>query len=188
VIHRLAVLATTVLVAAAASAEAADWKMDAATSHLEFAAAVEKTVALGVFREFDARMHFDDVKPSEARLDVAIIMKSADMNSADMNKAIGGAEWFDFARFPQAEFHATDISRTDAGRRYLARGTLSVKGAQQPVEVPFSWSEGSDAARLEGEFIVKRGAFGIGTGEWAVTNVIGADVKVKFSVRMRKSG
>jgi polyisoprenoid-binding protein YceI len=187
VIRPIAVLATTLLVAAAASAEAADWKMDAATSHLEFAAAFERTVALGVFREFDARMHFDVLKPAEARLDVAIIMKSANMNSADMNKAIGGAEWFDLARFPQADFHAAEISRTDAGR-YLARGTLRVKGVQQPVEVPFSRSEGSDAARLEGEFIVKRSVFGIGTGEWAATNVIGADVKVKFSVRMRKSG
>jgi polyisoprenoid-binding protein YceI len=104
-----------------------------------------------------------------------------------MNKAIGGADWFDFARFPQAEFHAAEISRTDAGR-YLARGMLRVKGVQRPVEVPFSWSEGSDAARLEGEFIVKRSVFGIGTGEWAGTDVIGADVKIRFSVRMRKSG
>ena len=186
-IRHLTALATTLLVAAGQSAEAADWKIDAATSRLEFAAAFEKTVAPGVFREFDARMRFDVVKPAEGRLDVAIIMKSADMNNADMNKAIGGNEWFDFARFPQAEFHAADISRTDAGR-YLARGLLRVKGVQQPVEVPFSWSESGDAARLEGEFIVKRGAFGIGTGEWAVTNVIGADVRVKFSVRMRKNG
>ena len=59
---------------------------------------------------------------------------------------------------------------------------------QQPVDVPFAWTETGDAARMEGEFIVKRGAFGIGTGEWAATNVMGADVKIKFSVRLRKSG
>ena len=54
-------------------------------------------------------MRFDADQPAQGRLDVTIVVTSADMNSADVNKAIGGAEWFDFARFPQAEFHATDI-------------------------------------------------------------------------------
>ncbi len=184
---RLFLLAVTLLVAAAYPAQAADWKMDAGTSQLEFAATFEKTVVPGVFREFDTRMRLDADKPAEGRLDVTIIVKSADMNSADVNKAISGAEWFDFARFPQAEFHSTDIRRM-ADSRYLARGMLSLKGGQQPVEVPFTWTVTGDAARLDGEFIVKRGAFGIGTGEWAATSVIGANVKIKFNVRLRKGG
>jgi polyisoprenoid-binding protein YceI len=161
--------------------------MDAEASRLEFAATFEKTLAPGVFREFDTRMHFDADKPEEGRFDVTIIVKSADMNSVDVNRAISGADWFDFARFPQAEFHATDIRRTDAGR-YSARGMLNLKGVQQPVEVPFTWAEMGDAARMDGEFTVRRGAFGIGTGEWAATSVIGADVKIKFSLRLRKRG
>ena len=51
-----------------------------------------------------------------------------------------------------------------------------------------SWAETGDAAKMDGEFVVKRGAFGIGTGEWASTSVIGADVTIKFSVRLRKVG
>jgi len=175
------------LVAVAYPAQAAEWKMDAGTSRLEFAANFERSVAPGVFRQFDTRLRFDADKPAEGRLEVTIIVNSADMSSAEVNNAIGGADWFDFARFPQAEFRATDISRTGVAR-YLAHGMLRLKGVQQPVEVPFNWSETGDAARLEGELIVKRGAFGIGTGEWLVTSVIGADVKVKFSVRLLKSG
>jgi polyisoprenoid-binding protein YceI len=185
--NRNLLLAATLLAAAAHPVHAADWKMDAGTSRLEFAVTFEKSVAPGEFREFDTRMRFDADKAAESRLDVTITTSSADMNIAAANKAISGAEWFDFARFPQAEFHATDVRRTDASR-YLARGMLSLKGVQQPVEVPFTWTETGDAARMEGEFVVKRSAFGIGTGEWAATNVIGADVKVKFSVRLRKLG
>jgi polyisoprenoid-binding protein YceI len=180
-------LAATLLIAATPPAQAADWRMDAGTSRLEFAATFETAVAPGVFREFDTRMQFDADKPEASRLDVTIVVTSADMNSADVNKAISGADWFDFARFPQAEFHATDIRRTDAGR-YSARGMLRLKGVQQPVEVPFTWAETGDAARMDGEFTVRRGAFGIGTGEWAATSVIGADVKIRFSLRLRKRG
>jgi polyisoprenoid-binding protein YceI len=184
---RCCLLVAVWLVAGGNAARAADWKMDASASRLEFAATFEGNAAPGVFREFDTRLHFDADKPAEGRLDVTIVVQSADMSSADVNKAISGAEWFDFPRFPRAEFHATDIRRTAAGR-YLARGLLSLKGAQQTVEVPFAWSETGDAAKMDGEFIVKRGAFGIGTGEWAAASVIGADVTIKFSVRLRKVG
>jgi polyisoprenoid-binding protein YceI len=180
-------LCTLLLACALAPARAADWTMDAPASRLEFAATFEKAPAPGVFKEFDARLRFDPEKPAGGTLDVAIKVASADMSSADVNKAIAGPEWFDFAKFPQAEFHASDIRRVDAGR-YVARGTLSLKGARQPVEVPFTWAGVPGGATMEGEFTVKRAAFGIGTGEWTATDVIGADVKVKFRVRLRKSG
>lgn len=184
---RVSALAAVVFAFAAGPAAAADWKMEAGTSRLEFAATFERNAAPGVFREFDTRLHFDADRLAEARLDVAIVVSSADMMSADVNNAIASAEWFDFARFPRAEFHATDIRRTAAGR-YLARGLLSLKGVQQAVEVPFTWTETVDAGKMDGEFTVKRSAFGIGTGEWASTSVIGADVTIKFSVRLRKVG
>ena len=180
-------LAAFALLAAGHVAHAADWQMDAATSRLEFAATFERTAAPGIFKEFDSRMQFDANAPADSRLDVSISVKSADMNSSDINKAISGPEWFDFARFPQAVFHATELRRTN-GDQFLARGTLNLKGVQQAIDVPFTWSETGNTARMEGEFTVKRGAFGIGTGEWTATNVIGGDVKVKFNLRMRKVG
>jgi polyisoprenoid-binding protein YceI len=184
---RVASLAGSLLLAVAVPAQAADWTMDAEASRLDFTATFEQAAAPGVFRDFETRVRLEVDKPAEARLDVTIDVRSADMNSADVNRAISGPEWFDSARFPRAEFHATDIRRTD-GARYLARGTLSLKGVQRPVEVPFAWTEAREAARMQGEFIVKRGAFGIGTGEWAATSAIGPDVKITFDVRLRKGG
>jgi polyisoprenoid-binding protein YceI len=124
---RFLVIAATWYVASASPAYAADWQMDPRTSRLEITASFENTVVPGVFREFDTRMRFDAEKPTEGRLDVTITVKSIDMSSADVNKAISGADWFDFARFPQAEYRAADIRHVDAGR-YLAHGTLSLKG------------------------------------------------------------
>jgi len=167
-------------------ASAADWKLEPADSRLEFAAMFEKTPAPGVFRQFDVKLSLDPAKDDEGRLDVTIDVASADMASADINKAIAGAEWFDFARFRQAEFHASEIRRVRPNA-FVARGTLSLKGVQQPVEVPFSWAESGSTANMEGKFVVKRGAFGIGTGEWTSTNTIGADVTVTFKVRLRKA-
>ena len=167
------------------SAPAADWKMDPAGSKLEFVATFEKTAAPGEFKEFDARLRFDPDKPAGSRLDVTVKVTSADMNVADVNKEIRGKDWFDYAAFPQAEFHSTELRRIE-GNRYVARGILLLKGVKQPVEVPFTWTTAGGGAAIEGEFTLKRGAFGIGLGEWKATDTIGADVKVKFKVKLRK--
>ncbi|RZL86851.1 MAG: YceI family protein [Variovorax sp.] len=183
---KLVCLAMLLCSAALQLAQAADWKMDPAGSRLGFIATFEKTPAPGVFKIFDVRMGFDPETPAGSRLDVTIRVASADMANADINKAIAGADWFDFARHAQAEFHATDIRRSEPPGRYIARGTLALKGVQQPVEVPFTWNAAGEGATMEGEFTVKRASFGIGTGEWAATDVIGPDVTAKFRVHLRK--
>ncbi|MDM0023327.1 YceI family protein [Variovorax saccharolyticus] len=164
---------------------ATDWSMDPSGSRLEFIARFETVPAPGVFKDFDVRARFDPQSPADGRLDVLIRVAGADMASADINKAIAGAEWFDVARYPQAEFHATEIAR--AAQRFVARGTLTLKGVQQPVEVPFEWTPAGEGATMVGEFVVKRAPFRIGTGEWAATDVIGPDVVIKFRVRLRKA-
>ena len=185
---RLAPLLLLLLMASAPrEVAAADWSMDPSGSRLEFIATFEKAAVPGTFTEFDTRVRLDPDKPSESRVDVTIVVTSADMKSADVNKAIRGPEWFDFQRFPQAEFHATDVRHTEANR-YVARGMLRLKGVERPVEVPFAWTETTEAATMEGEATVTRVAFGIGIGEWAATNVIGAEVHVKFKVTLHKRG
>jgi polyisoprenoid-binding protein YceI len=177
------ILALACLVAFPAAA--ADWKMDPSGSRLEFVATFEKNPAPGVFKEFDARLSFEPEKPAGGRLDVTIKVTSADMNIPDVNKEIRNKDWFDYAGFPQAEFHSTDL-RAD-GKRYVARGVLALKGVKQALEVPFTWTPSGDGATLEGELTLKRGDFGIGLGEWKATDTIGADVKVKFRVKLKKA-
>jgi len=173
-----------ILLAATCMAYAGDWKIVRGASKLEFTSTFEGSPVPGVFREFDVRVGFDDQRRAPESLQVVINVASADLAIPDVNKAIAGPEWFDFARFPKAEFQSTEIRRV-AGNRYVARGTLVLKGVRQPVEVPFTWSRSPEGAMMDGELSLKRGAFAIGTGEWAAANVIGPDVQVKFHALLR---
>jgi polyisoprenoid-binding protein YceI len=166
-------------------AAAADWKMDPSGSKLEFVATFEKNPAPGVFKEFDTRLSFDPEKPAGGTLHVTVKVASADMSIPDVNKEIRNKDWFDYAGFPQAEFHSTELRRD--GKGYVARGTLTLKGVKQAVDVPFTWAPSGDGALMEGEVTLKRGVFGIGLGEWKASDTIGADVKVKFKVKLRKA-
>ncbi|HUL66010.1 MAG TPA: YceI family protein [Burkholderiaceae bacterium] len=175
------------LAATPSGAFAADWKSDAAGSKLEFFATFEGAPVPGVFKDFDARLRLDPENAAAGSLEVTVKVASADMNISDVNKEIANKGWFDYAGFPQAEFRSTDMRRV-GGDRYAARGTLSLKGSKQAVEVPFTFAGSASGATMEGELTLKRSAFGIGMGEWAATDTIGADVKVKFKVKLVKAG
>lgn len=185
--RRVALLVIGGLLASSGAAAAAEWKSDPAGSTLEFVATFEKSAVPGTFREFEARLRFDSASAADGSLEVTVDVTSADMKIPDVNKEIRGKPWFDYAGFPRAEFRSTEVRRAQ-GDRYVARGTLALKGVKQLIEVPFTWTESSGGAVMESELILRRIAFGIGTGEWAATDVIGADVKVRFRVRMARVG
>jgi polyisoprenoid-binding protein YceI len=180
-------LAGLLLVCAASITHAAEWRMDIAGSKLEYTATLQNARASGVFKEFAMRARFDERQLAESRADVTVVVASADMIDAEVNRAIRGLDWFDSTRFPQAEFHTSDIRRVGEST-YLARGTLTIKGVEQQIEVPFVWTNEADAATITGELTVKRTAFRIGLGEWASTDVVGPDVTVKFRVKLRRTG
>ena len=182
----LLLIASSLLFGATGVAHAADWRMDVAGSKLEYIAAFQKTRVSGTFKNFDTRVRFDTNRLADSLVDVTVVMASADMIDADVNKTIHGPDWFDSTRFPQALFHASDIRRVEENS-YLARGTLTMKGVEQPIEIPFIWKEEADTATIVGELTVKRAVFHIGLGEWAPLDVVGPDVMVKFSVRLRKA-
>ena len=180
------ILAGLLLACAADIASASDWRMDHAGSKLEYIATFQKARTSGVFKEFDTQVRFDENRLTDSRIDVTVAVETADMIDSEVNKSIRGPDWFDSARFPQAEFHANDVRRLGENR-YLARGTLSIKGVEQQAEVPFVWTDLVDSATMAGELMVKRAAFHIGLGEWASTEVIGPDVTVRFSVRLLRT-
>jgi len=177
-------LAAAVLLASAAGAScAAGWKADPAASRLEFVATFEGAPVPGAFKSFDARLDLEPERTSGGRLDVTIRTASAATGIPDVDREIASPVWFDYAAFPQAAFRSSDVTRVAAGR-YVARGTLTLKGVSRPVDVPFTYAGTATGARIEGELALERGAFRIGTGEWAATGVIGADVKVRFRVAL----
>ncbi|HEX9812803.1 MAG TPA: YceI family protein [Burkholderiales bacterium] len=163
---------------------AADWRMEPAASRLEFTATYQGEPAPGQFKQFDTKLRFDPARPAKSELVVTVALTSFDMGSAELNEAVRGPEWFDLARFTRAEFRSTDIKPAGADR-YVARGTLILKGTQRPIEVPFRWKADGKHATMAGEIALDRTVFGVGTGEWATGDPIAVAVKVNFSVQLR---
>jgi len=182
---RMAPAIAALLLASSVHAEPSAWTMSPEGSEIAFTATFENAPARGVFRKFDVSLRIDPDKPAAGRLDVTIAVPTAEMGSDDIDETIRGAEWFDASRFPVAEFHAAEVRRV-APDRYVADGTLTIKGISKPLAVPFDWKPSGNGATITGDVAVDRSTYNIGTGEWRSTKQIGGEVQVRFTVRLRK--
>lgn len=174
----------TLLLIAGVTAGAAQWRMLADGSRLEFFIDYSGQEAPGLFRQFTTELQFDSASPADGRLVVTVVTLSADLDSADINEAIAGPDWFDFAHYADAQFVSESIASLDEGR-FVATGRLRLKGIERVIDVPFTWTEADGLAFMRGELTLRRGAFAIGSGEWAATDVIGENVRVRFDVALQ---
>jgi polyisoprenoid-binding protein YceI len=136
----------------------------------------------GRFRAFKPNVVFLANDLAKSKADIDVDLASIDLASEDSEKEIKDKLWFDTSRFPVARFASASI-RSVGPDKYEVTGTLSLKGASQPVTMPFTIKK--DAAGntvAEGSFTLKRLDFKVGEGAWADTGTVANEVAVR--VRM----
>ncbi|MFZ5638538.1 MAG: YceI family protein [Pseudomonadota bacterium] len=175
-------LAFPVLLAAllpVAPAFAADYVQSAGSS-LEFAGSYQGEGFKGRFPGFVTTFAFDPAKPAGSKLDVIIPLATATAGNPDYDGELRGAAFFNSKQFPRARYTATKF-RSLGGNRFAADGVLSLRGVNKPVTLTFIWTPGAKPV-LSGDAVVKRLDFGVGGGEWADTDTIPNDIRIKTRV------
>lgn len=158
---------------------ATTYVLDPAGGQLSFAFVQAGAENTGQFPKFDVKLTLDDRKPDDNRLDVQILIASLDTQDEERDEILRSADFFDLAKHPTASFVSKRIKRFAAGR-YVAAGTLTIRGVAREVQVPFTFADG----RMSGSTTIRRLDFGVGQGEWKSTEWVGNDVKVSFALRL----
>lgn len=177
-------LLAVVALGASTAAMAVQWHMLPEQSRLEYVATYEGQQAPGEFHEFQTDLQFDPQAPESGRLEVTVNLASVDMYSSDVNEAIRQQEWLDVEEVGPAKFISDRITALGNGR-FVAKGTLRLKGVTKPLEVPFTWRTHGGTTSMDGALTVDRTRFDIGTGEWASPTPIGVEVELKFHVLLK---
>jgi len=160
-----------------ASAQAHDWNVQKEGSSLRFTGSSQGESFEGRFNEFVSKISFDPVALRGSKFDVTIVLASADTQNEERDETLHGSDFFAVAKHPSAQFIATEF--VAAAQGFEARGTLTLRGASQPVTLKFHWTPTADGARLEGKATLDRIAFGIGAaGDWEDAEMIDHAVEV----------
>lgn len=163
----------------AGPAVAADY-VQTAGSTLTFSGKYQGDTFNGKFPGFATVMTFDPAQVNPSRLTVVIPLAGATAGNPDYDSELRGASFFNIPKFPQARFTATKF-RSMGGNHYAADGTLTLRGVSKPVTLNFTWTAGAKPV-LVGTAVVKRLDFGVGSGDWADTDVI--PDKINISTRV----
>ena len=165
----------------AAPAAAADYVQSSGA--LSFASAYQGETFTGLFPDFSTTLSFDPAAPQDARLEVTIPLATADTKSGDRDSTLKTADFFDVAKFATARYTATGF-RSLGDNRYVADGTLELRGMKKPVALTFTWTPGAQPV-LAGRATVKRLDFGVGAGDWGDVSLIPDDVAISTKVSFR---
>jgi polyisoprenoid-binding protein YceI len=163
-----ALLAVAATGAISAPARAADYQMDKAQSDIVFTVDhMGFSRKTGVFRNFDAKLNIDTVRPDLAKLSVTIQAASLDTFDAKRDVELKGPGWFDVAHYPTITFVATRIVRRGDVAADIY-GDLTMKGVSRPVTLQAALNRQGDNAQgrpslgFTAQGRVRRSDFGLG--------------------------
>jgi len=170
------VLAVSVALAPiAALAQSRDWEVSRNASEIGFSGTHAGRAFDGEFGQWTARIRFDPRDLGNSRIVVVVDTGSATTGDRVQETTLKNPEWFDSANNRFATFRSNEIS-SRGGNRYLASGTLEIRGKQVPVSLPFTATISGDSARASGKLTLDRIALGMGTksdprAQWVSRNI-----------------
>ena len=109
-------------------------------------------------------------------LQLQIRADSLDTQNAERDQVLHGDEWLDAAVFPDMHFEGQSADGE------FIRGFLTIRDKTLPLDLAVSTDTENSLVSFSAEGEFDRLAFGLGSGEWLDTAVVGATVK--FSARL----
>ena len=182
----LAVAMLSRAVSADTPAATTHFSADPTKSTLEFSFVQAGAQNKGKFAKFPVALEAAANASAVTRLDVTVEMGTMDSGDEERDDTLRGPDMFDIAKFPQARFTATQITKTAAG--FDAFGKLTIRGVTRDQHVPFTLKTASEQGHtvgyLAGKTTLRRLDFGVGQGDWKSTEWVGNDVTVSYTVRL----
>jgi len=172
--------------------EAPNWNIDTSHSKISFEVNHFFTPVEGYFNDYIGELNFDpsDLEGSSVNFTVKVASVKTDSEKRDNHLQSG--DFFDAEKFPEMKFSSTSFSKTDNG--YIAKGNLTIKETTKSVEIPFKvlgmgnhpMKKGTLMLGIKGGLTINRNDYGVGTGSWAATAVVGEEVTIKVIIEANR--
>lgn len=160
-----------------AQAFAADFAFDQTASQLTFTGSYDGEPIAGKFEKFSGTLKIDFTQPKNAAFDVTIAVASLNTDYQDRDDTLRGEAWFDSAKFPSVRFVSSGVCTTSA-TALSCPGTFTLHGVTKALALVIQVD--AKTQTLMGSAAINRRDFGVGSGEWDESGVIGDTVKVEF--------
>ena len=168
-------------------APAKQWDVDKAHSAVTFSVNHLFTPVEGRFQEFDGEFLFDPDNLQGSKANFSINVKSVNTQEAKRDKHLQSADFFNAEEYPRMTFASSRFKKLK-GNNYLAYGKLTIKDVSKDIELPFKvlgtadhpMMKGTKVMSMQSDISINRNDYGVGTGSWAATMVVGDQVNIRI--------
>lgn len=157
------------------------WALDAQQSQVGFVATQSGADVTGIFEKYDAKIAFHPNALPSSHIRIEIDTNSVNTQSDDRDKLIRSTAFFDTTSHPKAVFESSRLEKTHDDT-FVAHGTLTMRGVTKKLDLPFLASVEDNNLTATGGTQISRLDYGIGSGQWLDTAVIGEMVRITFAV------
>ena len=155
---------------------------DAADGEVTFRVMQAGAPYIGSFRRFIGEVCF--TQGHITHINASLDPSSVDTGLPELDAALKEKDFFAVREFPRVTFVSTSVQ--SQGGTHTTRGTLEVKGNRHEIEVLFYSLQAGGKMSISGSLTLDRLLYDIGTGEWANTKWLGAEVILDISARLTR--
>lgn len=191
-------LALTTLTLAAGPAPMV-WNVDMPHTGIGFSVKHFFTPVRGEFTDYDIQLTFDQENPENSSVQVRIDVASIHTGNERRDNHLLSGDFFDAETYPEITFESREVVSLE-GDRLVVRGPLTIRDTTRDIELPVTILGVRDIpgdmqemlggitelAAFEAGLRIDRNEYGVGTGSWAATMVVGGDVDIDIALEANR--
>ena len=178
--------------ASPAGAAPATWGVDAAHTEINFSVTHFFTPVTGSFDEFEVELEYDAAEPENSRVAARIAVATVNTGNERRDNHLRTEDFFAADEHPYITFQSASVRERNG--MLIATGPLSIRGTTKTVELPIKLlgvqpipeemremlGGAQEIASFAASTTIDRGDFGVGTGSWAATLIVGGEVEIEI--------
>ena len=189
-----ALLIGTLLSFTTTNEEAPSWSIDKSHSKIGFEVTHFFTPVEGFFNEYEGTLNFDPENLEGSSASFTVKVASVKTDSEKRDKDLQSGNFFNAAKFPEMKLVSTGFEKNNDG--YVVKGNLTIRDVTKAVEIPFNvlgigahpMKKGKILLAIRGGLKINRNDYGVGTGNWAATAVVGDEVMINIILEANRKG
>lgn len=176
------------------------WNLDVAHSKIGFSVRHFFTPVEGSFDDYTAELVWDQENPANSRVSATIQVASVNTGNSDRDGHLQSTDFFAAETFPAITFESTSVAAGE-GDTMLVTGNLTIKDVTREVTMPVRalgvqelapemqamFGGIVEVASFEAELEIDRRDFGVGTGSWGETAIVGGPVTITIQLEANHS-
>lgn len=169
------------------------WKIDKAHTSVNFSVNHFFSSVTGKFTSFEGDINFDPNNLRVSKVNFTVLINSVNTDDKKRDEHLQSPDFFDAKAYPNMTFKSTKIEKKSE-KEYSVYGKLTIRDKTKDVVLPLEITGEMEHPMMKGTIILgvqldttlDRTEYGVGTGDWATTMVVGDEVRIHIPMELNR--